>query len=161
MRIHLILALLFLAAASSAHADEAAKRPTVITLFGSDAILGINDNNTVGPSPGDIRTLSLTMSNPKGKALGRADIVQTLTRQIANLGTAVKVAAIQLPKGTITAMGTVNFVDFTDPNGRPNDDTEELAVVGGTGAYIGASGNIDIRVLPGFQSQWVIKLGAR
>lgn len=161
MRIYLILSILFLAAASSARADEAANKPTVITLFGSDAILGINDNNTTGPSPGDIRTLSLAMSNRKGKALGRADIVQTLTRQTDDLGTAVKVVAIQLPKGTITAMGTVSFVDFTDPNGRPNDETEELAVVGGTGSYVGASGSIDIRVLPNFRSQWVIALGAR
>ncbi len=161
MRIPLILIILFSVAAPSLHAAEAPKRPAVITLFGGDAILGINDNNTTGPSPGDIRTLSLTMSNRKGNALGRADIVQTLTRQMDNLGTAVKLVAIQLPKGKITAMGTVNFVDFTDPNGRPNDETEELAVVGGTGSYVGASGSIGIRVLPNFRSQWVINLGAR
>lgn len=48
-----------------------------------------------------------------------------------------------------------------DPNGRTNDETEKLALLGGTGSYVGASGSIGIRVLPNFRSQWVINLGAR
>lgn len=136
---------------------QTAKKLT-ITLIASDAILGVNDNNLPGPTPGDIRTLSLTLSNKKGVALGRAEIVQTLTRQQGEIGTAVKSVVLNLPKGTITAMGTTDFVNFTDKASRPNDETEHIAVVGGTGAYRGASGHIDVIVLPGFTSRWIIAI---
>jgi hypothetical protein len=136
---------------------QSAKK-TTITVIGSDAVIGINDNNLPGPTPGDIRTLSLALSDKKGVALGRAEIVQTLTRQQGDIGTAVKIVVLNLPKGTITAMGTTDFVNFTDKVSRPNDAKEHIAVVGGTGAYRGASGQIDITLLPSFASRWVVTL---
>lgn len=151
-------------AVSSTGTAQAAHQPvatTTISLIGSNAVLGITDTGQTGPTPGDIRTLSLTMSNPKGAPVGRAEIVQTLTRQQGDVGTALKSVMISLPKGTIAVTGVVEFVNFTDPTSRPNDATEHLAVVGGTGAYRGASGEADIAVLPGFTSRWTITLDRR
>lgn len=142
----------------AAHAVGTTVKKTTITVVGHDAIVGINDNNQPGPTPGDVRTLSLTLADKRGVEVGRAEIVQTLTRQQGDVGTAVKIAVLNLPRGTITAMGTTDFVNFTDKASRPNDATEQIAVVGGTGAYRGASGQIDITVLPGFTSRWVITL---
>lgn len=138
--------------------QAAPKSAQVITVIGSNAILAIDDENVPGPSPGDVRTLSLSLANAKGQPAGRADIVQTLTRQDGNVGTALKVVELTLPKGTITAMGLTEFTNFTDPQGRPNDETEQIAIVGGTGAFVGAKGSIDIVVLPDFASKWVIRI---
>jgi hypothetical protein len=71
---------------------------------------------------------------------------------------ALCVMVISLPKGIITAQGLTTFTDFTNPAGRPNDRTERLAVVGGTGPYRGAAGIVDIVVLPEFKSRWIISL---
>ena len=142
----------------SVHAADSAKKSSVFTLVGSNAILGINDNGQPGPTPGDIRTLSLTMSNTKDVEVGRAEIVQTLTRQQGDIGTALKVVVIELPKGTLTVIGDADFTNFTDTKARPKDNDEQLAVVGGTGVYRGAGGQVDIQVLPDFKSRWVIKI---
>ena len=106
----------------------------------------------------DIRTLSLALTNTKNQPAGRVEIVQTLTRQGSTTGTAVKVVVLTLPRGVITATGQTEFADFTDPQGRPRDLVERLAITGGTGAYRGASGQIDVEVLPNFTSRWTISL---
>ena len=117
-----------------APAQAAESSGRVITLIGSNATLGINDNGIPGPTPGDVRTLSLSLTNTKGQPAGRAEVVQTLTYHSANVGTAIKVVVLSLPRGTISAIGKTEFTDFTDPQGRPNDRTESIAIVGGTGA---------------------------
>ena len=61
-------------------------------------------------------------------------------------------------KGVIGAQGLTRLADFSDPTSRPNDRIEQLAIVGGTGAYRGASGILDIVVLPGFRSRWIVDL---
>ena len=137
----------------------AAEKPVrIITLTGSGATLGIDDLNIVGSTPGDVRTLSLALTNAKGQPAGRAEIVQTLTRVSGNIGTAVKVVVLNLPRGTITGLGVTDFTDFTNPQSRPNDQTEHIAITGGTDAYRGASGQIDVEVLPNFASRWIIRL---
>lgn len=141
-----------------APAQAASDSPRVITVFGGNATLGISDASAPGPTPGDVRTLSLALTNTKGQPAGRAEIVQTLTRQDGGVGTAVKVVVLHLPGGTITAIGQSEFADFTNPQGRPIKNLENIAVVGGTGAYRGASGNIRVRILPDFASKWVISL---
>jgi hypothetical protein len=98
------------------------------------------------------------MSDTQGNPVGNAEIVQTLTRQQGEIGTAVKVTVIELPKGTLTVIGNADFVNFTSPTARPTDTNEELAVVGGTGIYRGVGGQVDIQVLPDFKSRWVIRL---
>ena len=141
----------------STPAEAADQSPQVMTVVARDAILGINDNGAPGPTPGDIRTLSLTLFR-KGKSVGHADIVQTLTRQNGDVGTAVKVIVLKLPRGTITAIGQTKFTNLVDPNARPINLLEDIAVVGGTGAFLGASGQVRITVLPKFASRWVISL---
>jgi hypothetical protein len=143
-------------ASPPAHAST--KADQVIILTGSNATLGIGDLNAPGPTPGDIRTLSLALTNAKNQPAGRAEIVQTLTRQSASDGTAVKVVVLTLPRGIITGIGQSDFTNFTDPQGRPKDLFERLAITGGTGAYRGASGQIDVTVLPNFASKWTISL---
>lgn len=149
---------LALTAALAPTAYAAPKADRVITVMGGNAVLGINDNTQPGSTPGDVRTISLTLTNLKGQPAGHADVVQTLTRQQGNIGTAIKVVVLTLPRGTITASGVAEFADFTSTTGRPNDKSESLAIIGGTKAYRGASGELDIEVLPAFKSKWIIKL---
>lgn len=139
-------------------AHAASKAPHIITLIGSNATLGIADLNAKGPTPGDIRTLSLDLTNAKGQPAGRTEVVQTLTRQDGDVGTAMKLVDITLPRGTITGLGVAQFSDITDPKARPNDRTETIAITGGTGAFFGAQGQIEITVLPDFVSRWKITL---
>jgi len=139
-----------------AHATDRPEK--VITLTGSNATLGISDLNAQGPTPGDIRTLSLALTNAKNQPAGRAEIVQTLTRQGISSGTAVKVVVLNLPRGLITSVGQTEFTDITDPKARPGELRERLAITGGTGAYRGASGEIRVEVLPNFASRWKIFL---
>jgi hypothetical protein len=147
-----------LTSTGTAQAADRPTKPMVLTLIGSGAVLGIFDTGEKGPTPGDVRTLSLTMSNTKSVPVGQAEVVQTLTRQQGTVGIAVKNVVIRLPKGTISLLGAVEFADFTNPESRPNDATESLAIVGGTGAYIGATGQADIAVLPGFTSRWTLTI---
>lgn len=140
------------APASAADIGSGRAKPNLM-LIGSNARLGFNDNGAPGSSVGDVRTLALTMSTAGGRAVGTADIVQTLTDE-AEVDRAVKVVVISLPKGTIAIQGLTTFTDFMDPASRPNDETEQLAIVGGTGAYRGAAGSVDITLLPGFRSRW-------
>lgn len=128
-----------------------------LVYIGKDAKLGINDNGVPGSSAGDVRTLALTLTTPAGTAAGTVDIVQTLTDE-SDVDRAVKVVVVSLPKGTISGMGTTSFTDFTSPTSRPNDRVERIAIVGGTGKYRGASGIIDIELLPNFNSRWRISL---
>ena len=139
-----------------AHATDRPEK--VITLTGGNATLGISDLNAQGPTPGDIRTLSLALTNAKNQPAGRAEIVQTLTRQGISSGTAVKVVVLNLPRGLITSVGQTEFTDITDPKARPGELKERLAITGGTGAYRGASGEIRVDVLPNFASRWKIFL---
>lgn len=155
----LALGLGVIAGAAPAHAGDARQGSagTRLTFIGSDAKLGINDNGTPGSSAGDVRTLSLTLSTKRGAVVGSVDVVQTLTDE-ARVDRAVKVVVISLPKGIITAQGLTTFADFSNAASRPNDRIEQLAIVGGTGAYRGASGILDIVVLPGFTSRWIVDL---
>lgn len=139
-------------------ASAAEKPARVITLTGSGATLGIDDANAQGPSPGDVRTLSLALTNAKNQPAGRVEIVQTLTHIEGDVGTAVKVVVLTLPRGTITGLGMTQFTNFTNPQSRPNDENEQIAITGGTGAFRGASGQIDVQVLPNFASRWLISL---
>ena len=155
----LTLCLIAIAIAITVAPAHATDRPEkVITLTGSNATLGISDLNAQGPTPGDIRTLSLALTNAKNQPAGRAEIVQTLTRQGTSSGTAVKVVVLNLPRGLITSVGQTEFTDITDPKARPGELKERLAITGGTGAYRGASGEIRVDVLPNFASRWKIFL---
>lgn len=141
-----------------AWAADSKPKPSTLTLIGSDAVVGISDLGAKGPTPGDTRTLSLALSSTKGAPMGRASIVQVLVLQSGAVGTAMKTVVLSLPRGSISVVGTTEFTDITDPASRPNEATEQLAVVGGTGAYRGASGQVDIAVLPEFKSRWTISL---
>ena len=144
-------------AAGPARAGGPRTPPRVMVLHGSGAVVGIVDLGQAGATPGDIRTLSLALETVKGTAAGRAEIVQTLTRQADGVGTAVKSVVMTLSDGAITASGTTTFSDFTSPSGRPDDRIEQIAITGGTGRYDGVSGSVDITVLPEFRSQWVLR----
>jgi len=138
-------------------AGSLATKPTRLAYFGTDARLGFNDHGVAGSSAGDVRTMALTLRTATGSAVGAVDIVQTLTGEAA-VDRAVKVLVITLPKGAIMAQGLTTFDDFINPASRPNDPIEQLAIVGGTGKYRGASGIVDVEVLPNFRSRWIISI---
>jgi len=127
-----------------------------ITLFASNPILGLNDSNEPGSSEGDIRTLSLTLSNVNGKKVGTANIVQTLVRAQVGNNVAVKSWVLDLRGGTISGQGITKFTDMMDPLDRPIEGTDFVAVVGGTGKYRGITGEADVIIRPGFKSKWII-----
>ena len=127
-----------------------------ITLFASNPILGLNDSNEPGSSEGDIRTLSLTLSNVNGKKVGTANIVQTLVRAQVGNNVAVKSWVLDLRGGTISGQGITKFTDMMDPLDRPIEGTDYVAVVGGTGKYRGITGEADVIIRPGFKSKWII-----
>lgn len=113
MRSHTsVVAVLELAAlpigALAAWAADRQSKPLVVTLIGSDAVLGVTDTGAKGPTPGDLRTLRLALSSTGGKAMGRAEIVQVLTRQAAASGTAIKTVVLNLAMGTIGITGTIS-----------------------------------------------------
>jgi hypothetical protein len=149
--------LVALPAAPVLAAGSLATKPSRLAYFGTDARLGFNDNGAAGSSAGDVRTLALTLRTASGSAVGTIDVVQTLTDEGA-VDRAIKVLVITLPKGTISAQGLTAFDDFINPASRPNDRVEQLAIVGGTGKYRGASGIVDIEVLPNFRSRWIISI---
>lgn len=150
------------ALALAAPTASAANGPVeTLRLTGSQAVVGIADTGEKGPTPGDIRTLSLGLVDAGGRPMGRVEVTQILTLQTPTGGTAIKSFVMTLPKGTITGTGTAGFTDITDPASRPNDATERLVVTGGSGRYLGASGTVDITVLPGFTSRWVVRLATR
>lgn len=157
----LVAPVALIASALPASASDGPRKPTTLTVIGSKVVLGISDLGAQGPTPGDLRTLSLALTTVKGVPMGRASIVQVLVAQEGAQGTATKTVVLNLPKGSISILGTTQFTDITDPTGRPNDSTEQLAIVGGTGAYQGAYGQADILVLPDFTSRWVLRLYLR
>jgi hypothetical protein len=142
--------------AGPAMADQRARHRTLVFL-GSDAQLGLVDNAAPGASLGDVRTLGLTMRTRDGRRVGTADVVQTLTDE-GDVDRAIKVVVLTLAKGTISAIGMTTFPDFLDPAARPDDETEHIAIVGGTGRFRGAEGYLDIVVRPGFRSTWIVHL---
>lgn len=157
----LVAPVALIASALPASASDGPRKPTTLTVIGSKVVLGISDLGAQGPTPGDLRTLSLALTTVKGVPMGRASIVQVLVAQEGAQGTATKTVVLNLPKGSISILGTTQFTDITDPANRPSDATEQLAIVGGTGAYQGAYGQADIHVLPDFTSRWVLRLYLR
>src|SRR4051794_21758720 len=95
------------------------------------------DNGKRGDSGGDMFVLSTTLSRD-GKVAGRAEYVQTAVDDRYR-GISMTVHLL-LPDGTLELQGA--GLDRRAP-GLPKLPAEaELAVVGGTGAYAGASGTV-------------------
>ncbi len=128
-----------------------------LVLVGSNPVFGINDNGLAGSTPGDVRTLSLTMSTPQGREVGLVHVVQTLTRHEAAHDYALDQVVLVLKGGAIVATGTDEFSDFTDPGVAPIDN-EHMAITGGTGKYLGAIGTLDFVARPDRTSKWVFRI---
>lgn len=115
-----------------------------ITLFASNPILVLNDSNEHGPSEGNIRTLSLNMSNANGKKMGTTNIIQTLVRAQVGNNVAAITWVLDLRGGTISGQRIIKSTDMMDPLDRPIEGTDYFAAVGGTGKYRGISGEADV-----------------
>mgnify|MGYP006279212217 CR=1 FL=1 len=144
--------------ASPAFAREPAQTMATMVLIGSDAQVGIVDNSPAGASPGDVRTLSVKLAKTNGTDMGEAQVVETLTRHVGTLGTAVKLVVLDLPQGTITATGHADYDNFTSFDSGPNEPNERLTIIGGSGPYRGATGQVDVKSLPDLKSRWTIVL---
>ena len=148
---------LFVAAFGVTHAPALKYQTSQrITLFASNPILVLNDSNEHGPSEGNIRTLSLNMSNANGKKMGTTNIIQTLVRAQVGNNVAPKTWVLDLRGGTISGQRIIKSTDMMDSLDRPIEGTDYFAAVGGTGKYRGISGEADVIIRPGLKSNWII-----
>jgi hypothetical protein len=83
--------------------------------------------------PGDYVTFSDVLRNAQGKAVGTEAGAGLITRIDASTVQVYYTMALQLPGGQIAAQGISS-----------NAPTKHLAVVGGTGRYLDAAGNLQL-----------------
>lgn len=105
-----------------------------------------------GSSAGDQTFFTGTLTR-KGKPSGRLeDMDIAIDRQIQGFA---RWATLLLPEGTIVAAGAGGNTSAT---GWHHSATDKLAVLGGTNAYSGATGEIAVRDLPNGQQRLTITL---
>lgn len=126
--------------ALGAPANAAPKGPR---YCGYSTAVVVNDVAPVGESLGDERVNTYILVNKKGEKIGSAEVLATLVE----LGL-VKRAAGRLTlnigaKDKIFGVGESLFdKNFLDPAVRPIPVEYTTAIIGGTGAYAGASGTM-------------------
>jgi hypothetical protein len=110
--------------------------PVVIRLYEKPLTEHFNDVGAKGLSAGDtdISTYALYKSPHAAKATGHSEAACTLIGPHA----ASCLTTIYLPNGKIIAGGAFHF--------RGNGHSERIAVLGGTGRYSGARGQITLLV---------------
>ena len=105
---------------------------TVVTLIGD--VMAVNGQPAKGLYAGRTRVLNTNRSAAPGQAI--ADVTRTALREhIFEI-----LQADGTPVGTIMAMG---FSGGNAPPGQPSTERANWAITGGTGAYLGAQGQVE------------------
>lgn len=112
--------------AGPAHTSPTSSETLTLTLADSGPIV-VNDGGRRGPSAGDSLYFRGALGK-QGALLARADLFGPRS---ALFVTTIRVAG----RGTIAAQGTLDF---------RKKDQGRLAVLGGTGDFVGAVGTIDV-----------------
>jgi hypothetical protein len=92
-----------------------------------------------GPSPGETIVFSTALKR-EGKAAGRGEFVQTVVDPKYR-GISIR-ADLLLADGTIELQG--GGVSVRPPGGAKPTRETDMAIVGGTGAYAGAAGSVEL-----------------
>jgi allene oxide cyclase-like protein len=128
-------AVVVLAALSAAVASAAGTKSVTMTLVEKDTAFNFVDNPPKGgknspPSIGDIFAFTSALLTKSGKRVGHLDATCTVTSRGAH-GLSTCTGVFQLPGGQLAAVALV-----------PTDSVQaqDISIVGGTGAYVGASG---------------------
>jgi hypothetical protein len=123
------------AAITTAVAPAATTKSITIQLVEKDIAFNFVDNPPKGgknkpPSMGDSFEFTSALLAKTGKRVGHLDAMCTVTSPGAN-GSSTCTGVLRLPGGQLAAVALV-----PTQNNRPQD----ISIVGGTGAYAGASG---------------------
>ncbi len=124
--------------------SSSAVNPQTISLLEVDTAFagtgGYNATSNAPPSAGQGITFSGTLykwsGSKRGAAVGHLEVICTATFGPSGLCSAVAT----LPSGSIELLGTANL------SGGP---VKSIAVVGGTGAYVGAQGYLTTKNIEG------------
>jgi hypothetical protein len=135
--------------ASLASASPAAKAPRTLTLISADVGKGelYIDAGPKGESAGDTNIFSEVLYDRARakKPIGHVEVVCVST----SLNAARCNGTLFLPSGKIEAGGAIHF-----------RETFRIPVLGGTGAYMGASGELQITQLSETRDRYVVRLVA-
>jgi hypothetical protein len=128
-------AVVVLAALSAAVASAAGTKSVTMQLVEKDTAFNFVDNPPKGtkkspPSIGDLFAFTSTLSTKSGKAVGHLDASCTVTSTGAH-GRSTCTGVFQLPGGQIVGVALIP---------TENTTAQDISIVGGTGAYVGASG---------------------
>ena len=108
---------------------------TLMSRLDTKTLVMIDAARPKGRSAGDTVTFSTTLLRD-GKAAGRGEFAQTLADNRYQ-GIVIQ-GQLLLPDGTIALQG--GGLDRRPPGGAAPSSENDMAIVGGTGAYAGASG---------------------
>lgn len=132
--------------ASPKHNDKEKEHPTTFTILTKDHEVRVVDVGPSGPSHGDMRVGNSTAYNASGtRKIGRIYYVCVLTDPADKSNEQTQAARCSytdtLPGGEINIEG-VNY--RSDLSKLPSVNTD--AIVGGTGKYVGAQGEVSQRI---------------
>lgn len=142
-------ALAVLAATAAACGGEKTETMHLVLIAPSIKVIQ-TDVGRPGPSPGDVRTFSLPLQTESGKPAGRLDGTTSITDQVTR-GRQVReyrVGTVQLSltDGNIVASGVYTSAPR---QWTPSPGGTHRPIVGGTGRYRGARGELTQTPLPG------------
>ena len=130
MRVGLMAAAIgVLVLAISSVASSSSTTTTTLHFVQVQALEHFIDNPPKGPSPGDMDIIKTNLLSG-GKVVGHARVV----------GIAVDLPNVEIIRTDIIPGGHISSLDTHSEAGK----TEQLAIVGGTGAYSGARGYITL-----------------
>lgn len=128
------------------------------TLIGGEKGVNVVDNPPAGKSPGDVRAGWRRLADENGVAAGSVHYVAVLTEPGADGGDVLAGDYyVRLAAGTIAAQTLYQLLDSTDTSQKAQNAV--LIVTGGTGAFAGASGTIEI--VAGEAPRYVFDLACR
>jgi hypothetical protein len=124
-----------LAAATTAAASTAASKTVTLTLVEKDIAFRVIDNPPKGgrnkpPSMGDEFVFTSALLTKAGKHVGHLDATCTVTSPGAK-GFSTCTGVMALPNGQLSAVALIP---------TENNVAQDISIVGGTGAYAGATG---------------------
>lgn len=123
-------------------------RPATLVLFGRDSVTTNVDNSPDGPSVGDevVITAALFAKRSGGKSVGRLDVHRVVTSTDGGQTRVVDQISETLSRGQIVAAGSSTFSGIP---GQLAGDLANRSVVGGTGAYRLARGELQTKIVGG------------
>ena len=115
------------------------------SLTGGEKVINVVDNPPEGPSPGDVRAGNRQLLDAAGNRVADVQFSATLTA-LPTAGTGGVFASqyfVRFDEGWIASASVYELGDATDTSQRAGGNAV-LVVSGGTGAFVNATGKIEI-----------------